>query len=293
MANEELFSAKAADYAAGRLSYAPEAIATLFSRLMKRGQAAADVGSGTGILSREFLARGYTVYAVEPNAAMRREAERQYRSAPGFHSLAASAEATGPPDKSVCLVAAASAFRWFDPAGFAAECRRILTPDGVVCILANARVYDDFAWAQHRLCRRFCPAFTSLNHGAERDAAGAKGFFCSGYSAARFPIQRSAFGRGACPPPLCGAGDGGVSRLPRGPARALGCDVSRRYADASQRDGDALGQTVRMPPGRAAFQRVEKLVFGHAARRQESTGDKQFAPIGVQRYGRGANCAVS
>lgn len=35
------------------------------------------------------------------------------------------------------------------------------------------------------------PGFTSLNHGAERDAAGAKGFFCSGYSAARFPFPLS------------------------------------------------------------------------------------------------------
>lgn len=188
MANETLFSAKAADYAAGRPSYAPEAIAQIFSGLIRPGQTAADMGSGTGILSGEFLARGYEVYGVEPNAAMRREAERQYGAEPDFHSVAAPAEATVLPAGSIGLVTAASSFHWFDPERFAAECRRILTPEGQVCILANARVYDVFARRQHTLCKRFCPGFTSLTHGVEKDLARAGSFFAGGYRQLRVPF---------------------------------------------------------------------------------------------------------
>jgi hypothetical protein len=36
----------------------------------------ADIGSGTGISARPFLENGNTVYAIEPNAAMRLAAER-------------------------------------------------------------------------------------------------------------------------------------------------------------------------------------------------------------------------
>ena len=38
--------------------------------------AVADIGSGTGILTRELLKSGYEVWAVEPNEAMRTAAEQ-------------------------------------------------------------------------------------------------------------------------------------------------------------------------------------------------------------------------
>lgn len=181
MANEAIFSSKAVKYAASRPAYAPEAVKKIFTCMISAGERAADAGSGTGIFSREFLIRGYDVYCVEPNPAMRAEAERLYGSCPGFHSIAASAEDTGLPAHSVSLVTAASAFHWFDPQSFYRECRRILKPGGTVCLIANARRHDAFTQRQHELCRRYCRGYTSLTHGIEKVMQTADRVFKGGY----------------------------------------------------------------------------------------------------------------
>ena len=46
-----------------------------------------DIGSGTGILSRAMLEHGWTVYGVEPNDDMRREAEKVLKGFHRFHSV--------------------------------------------------------------------------------------------------------------------------------------------------------------------------------------------------------------
>lgn len=188
MGNELVFSGKAAFYAASRQSYAPEAIAHIFSQMISPGEAAADVGSGTGILSGEFIKRGYDVFCVEPNTEMRREAEQRYGGNPRFHSIAAPAEHTGLPDGCVSLVTAASAFHWFEAAAFRAECQRILRPNGIVCILANRREYDGFTQAQHAICQQYCVGYTSLTHGVEKVCCRAAAFFDGDYSMQCFPF---------------------------------------------------------------------------------------------------------
>ena len=74
----------------------------------------ADVGSGTGIFSTLLLARGYKVYAVEPNASMQGAAVRQFSGNDNFIPIAGTAEATTLADGSVDLVVCAQAFHWFD-----------------------------------------------------------------------------------------------------------------------------------------------------------------------------------
>ena len=107
MANETLFTTKATSYAKGRPSYAPGAIGRILDCLAMGGYQPAgdgpwariaDIGSGTGILSRELIGRNLEVYGVEPNEAMREKAEHQLGSCGHFHSVAASAESTGLPD---------------------------------------------------------------------------------------------------------------------------------------------------------------------------------------------------
>lgn len=191
MANEQIFSGKANEYAASRPSYAAEAVERIFSAMIREGESAADVGSGTGILSKEFLLRGYDVYCVEPNEAMREKAEAAYGGDVHFHSVAAAAENTGLPVGSVQLVTVASAFHWFDADAFYTECERILAPGGVVCILANKRVYDDFTKAQHAVCEEFCTGFTALTHGVDKMLRRADAFFKGEYhkEAFDFPLH--------------------------------------------------------------------------------------------------------
>ena len=75
----------------------------------------ADIGSGTGILSRVMLEHGWTVYGVEPNDDMRREAEKVLKGFHRFHSVPGTAEHTLLPGASVDLVTAAQAFHWLTP----------------------------------------------------------------------------------------------------------------------------------------------------------------------------------
>lgn len=124
---------------------------------------------------------------------MRARAEATYGQNPRFHSVPASAEHTGLPAESLSLITAASSFHWLDTALFHSECCRLMNPGGIVCILANVRRYDAFTRAQHALCLRYCPGYTSLTHGAEKVQARAGAFFKGGYAAETFsfPLQYS------------------------------------------------------------------------------------------------------
>ena len=103
------------------------------------GRRVADLGSGTGILTADLLERGCRAWAVEPNEAMRRAAERALVDRDGFVSVARSAENTGLDAGSIELVTAAQAFHWFDLEATGRELRRILAPGGRVAVIWNDR----------------------------------------------------------------------------------------------------------------------------------------------------------
>lgn len=186
MANETLFTAKADDYASARPGYAPEAVEFVTRNFLHAGDIVADIGSGTGIFTREFLRRGYVCYAVEPNDAMRIKAEEALGADARFHSVAAPAEKTGLPDHSIHLVTAASALHWFDADAFREECRRILVPGGVVCALMNVREYDEFTTKQHDIAAAYCRGFSSLRHGYEKTERAVDAFFTEGWERRMF-----------------------------------------------------------------------------------------------------------
>jgi SAM-dependent methyltransferase len=137
------FTSRAEDYARYRPSY-PDAVVELLQRAcgLAEGAVVADVGSGTGISSELFLRHGYRVHAVEPNDAMRAQAERWLGGVPGFSSVPARAEATTLPDASVDLVVAGQAFHWFEPEATRREFARILKPGGCVALMWNSRRTD-------------------------------------------------------------------------------------------------------------------------------------------------------
>ena len=76
------FSRLAEVYAKCRPDYPPSAIEYILGRCgLEPGDTLIDVGSGTGISARQFAARGLRVLGVEPNDAMRRQAEAEPVSA--------------------------------------------------------------------------------------------------------------------------------------------------------------------------------------------------------------------
>ena len=99
----------------------------------------ADIGSGTGLLTELLLGAGCRVYAVEPSAKMREQADARFAGEPRFVSVDGRAERTTLPDASVDLVAVGQAFHWFDPAAARAEFLRILQPPRRMLLVWNVR----------------------------------------------------------------------------------------------------------------------------------------------------------
>ncbi len=144
---QQRFSNRAADYVRYRPGYPPEILPLLQTWCSLRPEhTIADIGSGTGILSKLFLDFGNRVIGVEPNAEMRTEGEKYLRAYPKFSSVAGSAEATTLPSDSVDLVAAGQAFHWFAQPASREEFHRIMKPEGRVIIIWNERLLDDTAF---------------------------------------------------------------------------------------------------------------------------------------------------
>lgn len=77
MKNTDRFTGKAGAYAQGRPGYPSAVVELLTQETRRENPRMADIGSGTGILSRAMLERGWTVYGVEPNDDMRKRRKRR------------------------------------------------------------------------------------------------------------------------------------------------------------------------------------------------------------------------
>ena len=95
----------------------------------------ADIGAGTGQLSRLFADHCGTVYAVEPDEAMHRVATEALQGYSNIHIVHAAAEQTTLPDNSIDLLVIGNAFHRFRPDAIA-ELLRILKPDGWAALTA-------------------------------------------------------------------------------------------------------------------------------------------------------------
>jgi len=139
-----VFSTKVAHYVASRPGY-PAALFDAMAHLgvLPPASEVADIGAGTGLLTRSLLERGHRVVAVEPSDEMRAEADALLGSHPGYRSLAGTAEATTLAPQSVDLITAAQAFHWFDIPQARQEFLRILRPAGQVALVWNDRVHGD------------------------------------------------------------------------------------------------------------------------------------------------------
>jgi SAM-dependent methyltransferase len=125
----------------------------------------ADVGSGTGIFTALLLNRGHTVFAIEPNEAMRRAAEERFRGVARFHSIAGSSEATTLPDASVDWLIAAQAFHWFDVARSRVEALRILRRLFRAALIWNNRREDTPFLAEYEtFLHRFALDYAKVKH---------------------------------------------------------------------------------------------------------------------------------
>ncbi len=139
-----LYATKAEKYARYRWDYAPEALKTLMATIQPSPSAVvADIGAGTGILTRHLVGSFQQVFAIEPNQEMRREAQKALAASTNCEVLAASAEQIPLPVHSVDLITVAQAIHWFDPQPTRREFLRILKPGGWLALLRNYSTTDE------------------------------------------------------------------------------------------------------------------------------------------------------
>lgn len=167
MDSKQRFSNRVKDYHKHRPAYPVGIISILKTeKSLPPDAIIADIGSGTGMLSKLFFAQAKTVYAVEPNENMRRQAEKDFANVPNFISINGSAEKTTLPPASIDFITAAQAFHWFDREKARAEFKRILKPNGNVALVWNYRDVenDDLQRDYENILSTHIPNYKQLDH---------------------------------------------------------------------------------------------------------------------------------
>jgi SAM-dependent methyltransferase len=135
------YTSKAEKYARFRWDYATAAIETIFRLTGLNGEStAADVGAGTGILTRHFVGQVARLVAFEPDPGMLRFLGQALAGKPGCLAAAAIAERIPLPTGCLDALLVAQAIHWFDPEPTRAEFTRLLKPGGWLVVLRNASV---------------------------------------------------------------------------------------------------------------------------------------------------------
>lgn len=173
------FGNRVADYVRYRPGYPPALVAYLREHgWLKAASRVADIGAGTGLSTELFLDAGCAVDAVEPNAPMRAALEQALGARAGFRSVDGQAEATTLADHSVDLVAAGTAFHWFDAAPTRAEFARILRAGGGVALFWNLRRRDDaFMQVYEAAMREHGLDYVQVNAARRADETAIAAFF--------------------------------------------------------------------------------------------------------------------
>jgi ubiquinone/menaquinone biosynthesis C-methylase UbiE len=176
------FSGKANIYSKYRPGYPAEYINYLVSyNNLSPNKLIADIGSGTGILTKQLLDKKLKVIAVEPNDDMRLVAEKTLNDYTNFISKNGTAENTGIENESIDLMTVAQAFHWFDKSKFNLECKRILKPDANVALVWNSRDFSSQLIIENaQINKKLCPLFTGFSGGIEETPEIYERFFKDG-----------------------------------------------------------------------------------------------------------------
>lgn len=161
------FGDRVDDYKKYRPSYPAEALMYVKEKCkIDKTWNVADIGSGTGISTRALLdCFQCNVFAVEPNANMRMQAEETLSDNVFFHSVDGSSEQTNLGNHSVNMAAAFQAFHWFDMQKSKLEFKSILTEPSWVLLIWNDRITNgsDFLEGYEKNLKAL-PEYSTVNH---------------------------------------------------------------------------------------------------------------------------------
>ena len=191
------FSSRVDDYIKYRPHYPAEILDLLADKCgLTPESVIADIGAGTGILTKLFLENGNPVVGVEPNREMREGGEKYLAEFARFTSVDGTSEATRLPPQSMDFILAAQAFHWFDQTKTRAEFQRILNQDGWVVLIWNDRRTDSTSFLRdyEALLQKFGNDYNEINHKNVQDESVFTTFYGAPPSDATFDnIQRVDF----------------------------------------------------------------------------------------------------
>ena len=190
------FSDRVENYVRYRPGYPPKVLDLLRDECgLRPRHIVADIASGTGVFTRLLLENGNSVFAVEPNAAMREMGIEQFESVGSNRlvSVAGTAEETTLRSASVDFVTAAQAAHWFDLPRARKEFARILRPDGWCVLIWNERETTTTPFLQdyEQLLLTYGTDYKEVRH--ERTTAMIHEFFAPALSEERVYSLRQQF----------------------------------------------------------------------------------------------------
>ncbi|GEP46789.1 class I SAM-dependent methyltransferase [Microbacterium saccharophilum] len=132
------FGRAAGAYEQGRPEYPSAAVTWMLAPAARDGRATrvADVGAGTGKLTRALVELGAEVVAVDPDPEMLAALRGAVRGVPTFTGTA---EQLPLPEASVDAVVLGQAWHWVEPVAASAEVARVLRAGGVLGLIWNIR----------------------------------------------------------------------------------------------------------------------------------------------------------
>ncbi len=159
------FSDRVDNYVKFRPSYPSKAIEYLTEIGISKKSDVADIGSGTGIVSKLLIDKVNNLYGIEPNNEMRNAAEKDLCKYSNYISINGSAETTTLNNESIDFITVAQAFHWFDREKSLIEFRRILRSSGQLILIWNNRINNTpFLKGYDQLLLKYGTDYKEINH---------------------------------------------------------------------------------------------------------------------------------
>jgi SAM-dependent methyltransferase len=165
------FDAVAEEYDAGRPSY-PAGVYDALGDLA--GRRVLDVGAGTGIATRQLLARDAVVTAIDVGPAVLARAARR---TPGLVAVVADGTALPVRDGAADVITFAQSWHWLDPHIALPEVHRALAPGGRLAAWWSQARADEEEWfgAYWAIIEANCPGTRLLQRDVDWGATMAQG----------------------------------------------------------------------------------------------------------------------
>ena len=162
----ERFTSRVEAYVKYRPTYPKEIIDYLkMESGLKSESIIADIGSGTGILTKLFLDNGNKVYGIEPNKSMRETAENYLKGYKNFISINGKAEATTLEPACVDFIIAGQAFHWFEPFSTKKEFKRVARQHCKAVLIWNDRdTENDPFQIEYEAVLNTLPEYVEVTH---------------------------------------------------------------------------------------------------------------------------------